>query len=64
MRISLISLKNDISHIRPSIEFDVSFIRQFMHKPKKFHLLVAYRILICLESSPSKRILYRSQDSL
>jgi len=41
---------------KPVITYDVSFVSQFMHAPRKNHMNVVDRILKCLKSSPDREI--------
>ena len=41
---------------KPVITYDVSFVSQFMHAPRKSHINVVDRILKCLKSSSDREI--------
>ncbi|KAL4580545.1 hypothetical protein LXL04_016743 [Taraxacum kok-saghyz] len=49
---------------RPDISYSVQVLSQFMHKPTKYHLNVALRLLRYLKGSPGKGIAIRKSDVL
>ncbi|XP_062099709.1 uncharacterized mitochondrial protein AtMg00810-like [Humulus lupulus] len=52
-----------LSHTRPDIAFGVSMVSQFMHRPYKEHLEVAYRILRYLKGSPGRVLLFKKNNN-
>ncbi|KAJ9550705.1 hypothetical protein OSB04_014750 [Centaurea solstitialis] len=52
-----------LSHTRPDIAFVVSRVSQFMHAPRQPHMLVVFRILQYLKSTPGKGLFFKSENT-
>ena len=47
---------------RPDVAYAVQILSQFMHKPYKYHLNIAFRVLRYLKNNPGKGINIQKND--